>query len=85
MVLDLALFVICDEGDRPAILARIFEQRDLAEGGRLLGQDGLEDLLGGAVDAADDRHLVEQALAGPDQEAADQAGGHRPDQGQEDK
>src|SRR3546814_6653782 len=68
-----------DEADRPAVLARELEEDHLAEGARLFLQHRLEDLLHGAVDAADHRHARQYALARADQCAPDQAGGEEAD------
>src|SRR3546814_15450638 len=48
-------------------------------GARLFLQHRLEDLLHGAVDAADHRHARQYALARADQCAPDQAGGEEAD------
>src|SRR5215813_9192874 len=55
------------------------------KGRRFLRQHGLEDLLGGAVDAADDRHAAENALAITDDHAPHHPGGNGADGGEKDE
>ena len=70
------------ETEGPHTLARIFDQGDFAEGRGFVADHGLDDLLGGAIDAADDGHAVQHPLAEAQEHLADIAGGQRPDQGQ---
>ena len=60
---DLGLLLAGDEDQRPDALARIFDQADLLNMSLLLRQHGLENLLQRPVDAAHQRHAVEQLLA----------------------
>ena len=72
-VLNFALGRAGGEADRPAALARVGDQDDVAERPRALMEHRLEDLLQGGVDRADDRHAVEHVLAVAHDCATDQA------------
>jgi len=72
-----------DEADRPGAVARVFDQRDLAEGRALPRQHGLEELFGGAVDRTQHRYPGHQPGTLAADGAADHAGGQHADQQQE--
>ena len=81
---DLARGLAGDEDDRPQPLGGKLDQPDLLErlprpGG---ADDGLEDLLQGAIDVAHDRHAADHLLAERDERAPEQVGGERADQRQ---
>jgi len=71
-----------DETDRPGAPPRVLDQADLPEGVRLLGEDGLEDLLRAAVDAAHHRHAREQPFAHAHEGAPEQTCGEETGQSQ---
>ena len=79
--LDLALCFSGNEADRPQAAAGIFDHDRLTEGVGLVSEHRFEDLLGGAVNGADDRHAGQNAIAGAHHDAAHEAGREGTDQG----
>ena len=72
-----------EETDGPDAAARILQQHDLAKGHGLVADHRVDDLLGRAVDAAHDRHAIEQTIAEPQQHFADVTRSNGADQRQD--
>src|SRR5205823_13488304 len=64
-----------DEAEDELAFARVLSEDDRLEGQTLLGREGLDQLLDGRVDAAEDRYPDEQPLDAREDAAAQDVGG----------